>query len=457
MVKHKFDYELIVIGSGAAGAVAAEIIARSGRRVAIIENGELGGQAPTVADVPSQALLTAAHLYDEARKGAAFGIRSQTLGYNYPSVKAWKDLAVKRSGVASSESYYRSRGISVFHGAAHFISPNEITVNRRHLSAENFLIATGSKWQIPGIVGLDKIDYLTPDTAIDLIRPPKSLFVVGAGAAGCEFAELFSIFGSKVYLADAKKRILPREDDETSALVNEVFAKQRGMEILTGTRVLKVAKDGPALRVTYLRGGNEFTVKVEKILLAAGRLPVVDLGLENAHVKYSDAGVETNEFMQTSARQIYAAGDVTGPHFAQTHVAILQSRVAANNILRRNKQTPDYRAIPRVTYLSPEVASVGLTETDCLKQDIKMKRVVVPSTMISRANTSNQRNGLVKVMADARGVLIGATVIAPSAGQTIHELTLAIQYGMTAAQVADAVHAFGTWSEAVRIACAKLR
>lgn len=456
MAKHKFDYELIVIGSGAAGAVAAEIVARSGRRVAVVEDGELGGQAPTIADIPSQALLAAAHLYDDARRGSAFGIRSNTLGYNYPSIKAWKDAAVKRSGVASSESYYRSRGISVFHGAAHFISPNEITVNRRHLAAANFLIASGSKWLIPGIVGLDKVDYLTPETAADLIRPPKSLFVIGAGAAGVEFAEMFSIFGTKVYLSDAKKRILPREDDETSALVHEIFAKQRGMEILTGTRVLKVAKDGPAIRVTYLRGGNEYTVKVEKVLIAAGRQPRVDLGLENARVSYTDAGIDVNEFMQTSAKHIYAAGDVIG-RYNQTHTAIYESRIVANNILHRNKLSPDYRAIPRVTHLSPEIASVGLTETDCIKQDIKCKKVVVPTSIITRANTSNMRNGLVKIITDQRGVLIGATVIAPDAGQTIHELTLAIQYGLTANQVAETIHAFGSWSEAVRIACAKLR
>ncbi len=456
MAKTKFDYELIVIGSGAAGSVAAEIVARSGRRVAIVESSELGGKAPTIADIPTLAMLEVAHLYDAAKKGASYGLRSGTLGYNYPTIKAWKDTAVKRSGIASNENYYRSRGISVFHGKAYFISPNEISINRRHLSAANFLIASGSSWASPGVAGLEKVEHLTPSSALDVMRPPKSLFVIGGGSAGVETAELFSIFGTKVYMAEAKKRILPREDDETSALVGEIFAKQRSMEILTGARVIRVAKDGPQTRVTYLRGGNEYSVKVEKVLVAAGVTPNVDLGLENAHVHASDDGVETNEFMQTTARHIYAAGDVVG-RFGQTHVSIYESRVAANNILRRTKIVPDYRAIPRITNISPEVASVGLTETDCLRQDIKFKKVVVPISVVARASIANRRDGIVKIIADQKGVLIGASIVAPSAAQMIHELGLAIQYGLTGQQVADTVHAFATWSEAIRIACAKLR
>lgn len=455
MAKQNFDYDLIVIGSGAAGSVAAEIVARAGRRVAIIENGTLGGQAPMTADIPVQALLTAAHTYDRARQGAAFGLRSQTLGYNYPSVKAWKDLAVKRSGAAASEDYFRSRGISVFRGAAHFISPNEITVNRRHLSAVNFLVASGSRWYIPDIVGLGKIDYLTPDTAIDLMRPPKSLFIVGAGESGTEMAELFSIFGTKVTLADIKKRILPKSDDEVSELVENAMHTERGVNILTSARVIRVAFEGLLTRVTYLRGNEEHTTKVEKVLIAAGRTPNIDLGLTNARVNFSENGIEVNENLQSSAHHIYAAGDVIG-RMGQTHTAILESRTTAANILGK-KLSPDYRAMPHVIHLYPEVASVGLNETDLARGDIKHKKIVVPIAGAARASTANFYHGFVKLITDKQKVLIGATIVAPTAGEMIHELALAIQYGMTTNQVAEVTHAFGSWSEVIRMACAKLR
>jgi pyruvate/2-oxoglutarate dehydrogenase complex dihydrolipoamide dehydrogenase (E3) component len=343
----------------------------------------------------------------------------------------------------------------LYHGAAHFISPNEITVNGRHLSAANFLVASGGQWLKPPIIGLDKVDFMTPDQAIDLLSPPKSLLIIGAGAAGVEFAELFSIFGSKVTLAEVKNRILPREDDEISSLISQILQNQRSVNILTGSKVIKVANDGPLKRVTYLSGHSEHSVKVERILIASGRQPNVDLGLANARVKFDETGIDTNEFLQTSARHIYAAGDVVG-RYNQTHTAILESRIAAGNILGR-KAVPDYRAIPRVTYLTPEIASVGLNETDLARYDIKHKKALIELNQVTRSNISDFHQGFVKIITDKQRVLIGATVAAPSAGQMIHELALAIQYGLTANQVADMTHAFGTWSEAVRLACAKLR
>ena len=184
MPKHQFDYDLIVIGSGAGGSVAATIAAERGKRVAIIESDTFGGESPNWSDVPINALLNAANLYDEAKHGAKFGIRSSTIGYNYPSIRAWKELAVRRTGAGGNRRYYENRGISAFNGQAHFLAPNEISVNRRHLSAGNFLIATGSHWDIPNIPGLQDIKYYTPRTILEAIRPPKSLMVIGGGDTG---------------------------------------------------------------------------------------------------------------------------------------------------------------------------------------------------------------------------------------------------------------------------------
>lgn len=456
MKKSRFDYDLIVIGSGAGGSVAADIVAAAGKRVALIEGDTLGGECPNWGCVPTKALLHAAHIYDAAKHGAQFGIRGSAVGYNYPSVKAWKDLAVKRTGASSGERYYQSRGISVFHGDAHFINTHEITINRRHLSAAHFIIATGSQLLVPDIQGLNTVPYLTARTALELNRPPKSLFIIGAGAVGSEFAELFSIFGSKVYLADVAPRILSKEDEEVGELVGEYFARVRGMEILSSTKVIRVQKEGIIVRVTYLRGGEEHSVRVDAIMVATGKAPAVDLGLENAGVEYTPKGIEANEHLITSQPHILAAGDVLGRNMF-THMSVYESRIAAHNILHKQKVSPNYKAVPRVTFVTPEVASVGLSEAACLKRDLHVKTAIATLNIIGRSNANNFRDGFCKVITDKRGVLLGATVVAPHAGEIIHELTLAIQHGLTAHDVANTLHAFPTWSEIVRVACGKIK
>lgn len=453
--KQAFDYDLIVIGSGAGGSAAATIAAREGKKVAIVEADTFGGESPNWSDVPTKALLHAAQLYDEARHGARFGLRSGTLGYNYPSLRAWKELAVRRTGAAGNKKFYESQGITAYTGRAHFLTPNEITVNRRHLSAAHFLIATGSHWVAPDIQGLVDIPYLTPRTILEKMRPPKSLYIIGAGATGVEIAQLMAIFGTKVYLADIAARILPKEDEEVGELLERILREHKGVTSLTQTRTLSVVKDGLGYRVTFLRGGSEKSVRVDDVLLATGRQPMVDLGLENAAIAYTPVGIEVNEHLQTSAKHIYAAGDVLGRNSA-THSALLESRVAAHNMLARQKTTPDYTASPRLTFTFPGVASVGLTEDDCIKRDLAIKKAVAPLNIIARSNTSDFRDGFVKLITDKKGVLLGGTVVAPHAAEIIHELALAVKFGITAKQLASTPHAFLSWSEAVRVAAGKL-
>lgn len=459
MAKQTHDFDLVVIGSGAGGSVAADIVASAGWRVAIVEHDELGGEVANWGSIPTKALLRAAEIYDLAKnQGPQVGLRSASVGYNYPSVRAWKDAVVKRSGVANSERYYQSKGISLLHGDAHFISRHEITVNRRHVSAKHFLIASGSIPADGNVLGLDKVPYLTPRTALECIRPPKTVFIIGGGPTGCEFAQLFSTFGSKVCIADETSRLLHGEDQEVSELVEAVFRKRRGMSVLTHAKVIRIAREGVMTRVTYLHGSEEHSVKVDQVLLAAGKLPAVDIGLENAGIDYSAKGIETDEFLETSAKGIYAAGDVLG-RFFHTHTGVYESRVVANNLLHaKRKLQPDYTAVPRVTFIDPEIASVGMNEADCLKRDLAITTAIAPVNIIARANIDNARDGFVKIIADKkRRVLLGATVATPHAGEVIHELALAIQYGLSATEVANTLHAFPSWSEAVRVACAKIK
>ncbi len=458
--KHTFDYDLIVIGSGAGGSAAATLSAGAGKRVAIIEADVFGGDSPNWSDVPTSALLHAAHLYDEARHGSRFGLRSATLGYNYPSLRAWKELAVTRTGAGGNRRYYENQRISAFNGVARFLSPNEITVNRRHLSAAQFVIATGSAWTVPNVPGLAEAGYVTPRTILEWIRPPKSIFIIGAGQVGVEIAQLLAIFGTKVYLAEKASRILPHQDQEVGTLMERVLREQKGVTSLTETRVLSVSKDGLGKRIVISRGGVEKSIRADEVLIAAGREPRVDLGLENATVKYTPKGIEVNDFLQTNVRHIYAAGDVlgrTGPTNGHTHTALLESRIVAHNLMNKAKVAPDYTATPSIIFTYPNIAHVGLSEDDCIKRDLSINKAVAPLNLTARSNTADFRDGFVKIVTDKKsGIVLGSTIVAPHAGEMIHEMALAVKHGLTADDIAQTPHAFLSWSEAIRIAAAKL-
>lgn len=454
--KLTFDYDLIVIGSGAAGSAAALLVAKAGRRVALIEASEFGGESPNWGDIPSKTMLHIANLYDEARHGDRFGIRSSMLGYNYPSILRWKDLAVRRTGAGGNQKYYESEGIDTYHGVAHFLSPHEVTINRRHISGAEFLIATGSHIEAPEIFGLDTIKYLTPHSILTLTRPPRSLFVIGSDSTAVEYAQLMATFGTKVYISEVASRILPDEDSEVGELFAELLHEEKGVTCLTQTQVISVEKKGLGVRVNYVRGGTTREVQVDEILICSNRRPNVDLGLENAGVRYSPRGIDVDDYLLTNARHIFAAGEVIGDA-CPTQRALLQSQIVAHNILHpKSRRAPDYTALTRITFTHPGIASVGLSEDDCLKRDLRINTSVAPLRIIARSNTSDFRDGFVKIITDKRGVILGATVVAPHAAEIIHELTLAIQHRMTAADIAMTPHAFLSWSEAVRVAASKL-
>lgn len=452
--KQKFDFDLIVIGSGAGGTAAATVAARQGKTVAVIESDKFGGQSPNTSDIPTKSLLHVAHLYDETKRGARFGIRSSTIGYNFPTIKDWKDTAVKRAG--GNRRYYQQTGISTYRGRGHFTGPNEISVNNRKLTARFFLIATGANWKMPNVQGIDTIKYLTPETILQAIRPPKSLYIIGGGSVAVEIAQLLATFGTKVYIAEVASRILPHEDEAVGQFMQKEFETKKGMTILTQTRTLAVEKENIAKRVTYSRGGVEKTVRVDEVLLADSRAPELDLGLDNVGVDYSPKGIKVNEYLQTSAKYIYASGDVLGRSPSFTHTALNEGRIAYHNMFNKNQIIPNYTATPRITFTNPEVASVGYTENDCIKRDLQMKVGLAPLNTIARSNASDNRDGFVKIIADKKGVIIGATVVAPGAGEIIHELTLAVHHKMTAQQVAETPHAFLSWSEAVKVAATQL-
>ncbi len=451
-----FDYDLIVIGTGAGGGVAAHLATRAGKKVAVIEADTVGGECPNFGCVPTKALLHAADSYQAAKGGGRFGIHAKDVRIDYKELKAWKDHAVEHTGTEEGEAFYVREGIKLLKGFARFIDPWTISLNGRRYKARKFLVATGTKSVVPPIPGLKEAGFMTYREAIDLTKLPKSVFVIGGGAIGCEFAHFFSTLGAHVQIADIAPRLIAAEDSEVGDLLGALF-ERRGIKIHNGARVTRVSKEGAGKTVYFEQDGKTHKTTVDDILLASGKTPNTDMGLENAGVAYDRGGIKANKFMETSSKHIYAAGDVVGP-YRFTHTASYQSRVAVHNMFHREgKVAAKYHAVPRCVFVDPEIACVGYTEQQLKDKGKRYKVSAVPITVIGRANTSGVDSGFVKILTTKYGTLMGASIVSPRAGEMIHELTLAIQHRMTAREIAETIHAFPTWSEAVRVACQKLK
>lgn len=453
--KPTFDYDIIIIGSGAGGSPAASILSNSDKKVAVIERSAFGGESPNYGDIPTGAMIHISKVYRNSKTASKFGLRTGSIGYNYPSLLSWRESTIKRTGVSGNRHYYEKQGISTFSGNAHFLSPNEITVNRRHLSARKFLIATGSDWQLPNIDGLENINYFTPKTIFKLTRPPKTLLVIGSSVEAMELSHVFSSFGTKVYIAESSDRILSEFDNEISDTIANDAKRSRGISIMTNSKIMSIQKSGLQKRVSILRSGRENSLKIDEVLVADSRTPNTDLGLENAGVKYSQRGIIVNKHLQTSVRHIFAAGSVLDSSL-QTNEVLATSQVAAHNLLRRNQIEINYAPKLKVAFTQPEIAQVGLNEKICAKRGLNFNVAVVPLSLISRSNITDNQTGLVKLISNKKGFIIGGSIIAENASDMIAELALAIRYKMTAKQLYETPHSFTSWSEAVRIAAGKL-
>lgn len=451
--KKKYDYDLIVIGSGSGGSVGAHYASSLGKKVAIFEKDAIGGECPNFACVPTKALLHAAHVYETVQESHLFGTSVKGVSLNYPHIKKWKDLAVSRTGASEGVKSFEQDKIHVIKHKAHFVSPYEVEAGDKKYSSHKFIISSGSDVFIPDILGLKEVGYITFRQAIDLTKLPESIFIVGGGAVACEFAQIFSSFGSKVTIA-ARSSLLSNEDKEVSDLVQALF-ENRGITVLTGVTVSRVEKKGDKKVVYYKYGGQEQSTIVDEILVATGKTPVVDIGLEKAQVKYDRSGIKVNSYLQTSNKHIFAAGDVVGPYLF-THAAYYQSYIAAHNAFSYMKKRVNYTAVPRCVFISPEVASVGMNEEIAKVKGIKFKKGIAAIAILGRANTSNELDGFVKVLTNHEGVIIGASIIAPAAGEMIHELALAVQLKIKAEVIANMIHAYPTFSEGIKIACSNL-
>ncbi len=452
----KFDYDLIVIGSGPAGSAAALFAAKSGSKVAIVEQDKWGGSSLNSTDMPARTLFEFSHLYHEARRGSRFGISSSTLRYNYPSAENWKALVSRRLG-ANSKKTFEDAKIACITGFASFLSPHEIAVKDQVLSAKNFIIATGSKLNYGDISGVESATCLTPADALSITRVPKSAFVVGGGSTGVELANYFAELGSQVIIGELSERLLPKEDRETSQLLTQYFENSLRIKVLTQSRVVALERSAkPGLqKVIFRRGTGEKTVETAAIILATGSKPVTNLSLENAGVDYSADGILVDHLLRTSAKHVFAAGDCIGGE-SSLERASYEGNLSASNAIWKTKTQRNYEGFTRLTATFPSVATTGLSEEECIRKRVVYKKAILPVSSIIASITSDFRYGFVKLLSDSKGRIIGGVVVCPSAELIIPEIVLAVRQQLTAAELAATPHPASSWSNLVHLTAQKL-
>ena len=449
----RYNYDLVVLGSGDAGSEAAFLANEAGLKVAIVENNKWGGSSLNFSDIPMGALRHVSNLLHEAKRASKLGLSSNALRYNYPTVNNWKNFAMKRAG-ANDKKVYTDDRITCIEGEARFLSAHEIAVGDETIKAKQFLIATGATIADVGIKIPDNVNYWLPEDVPYILRPPKSVFVVGAGATGCEMAQYFSQMGATVTLADLAVRVLPQEDEEVGQVLEEIFTKE-GIKVLTQSRVVALEKQDNSIKVVFIRGGQEKSIKADEVVLCTGYTPnVQDLGLNNAKVKFNHDGIRVDGTMQTSAKNIYACGDVIGGHSNNTK-AKMEARIAALHLIGKSREVVDYTGLIRTTKLFPEVATVGLNEDDCIKADRKFKKTIKP-LFCNASITENFRSGFIKMISDKHGLFLGATIMAPNASLIAQELSMALRYNMSVREIYQVPHPENEWSLLIKTCCEDL-
>jgi len=441
------DYDLIVIGGGAAGLAAADAGAAARARTLLVAEGEPGGECTFTGCVPSKTLIEA------AARGASF-----------TEAVAAVRKAVAAIAATETPAVLRQHGIEVLRGRAAFTSSREITVDGRVLRARGFVVATGSRPVVPPALGLAGIPYLTNENVFDLTELPASLAILGGGAIGCELAQAFTRLGSKVTLIEAAPRLLPAADPAAAEVISQVFTAE-GITVRTGSPVEAVTSlpNGSGI---LLRLHDSTEVAARRLLVAAGRTAgTAGLALDAAGIRLDESdAVAVDAALATTAGGVYAAGDVTGL-MPFTHAAYAMGRIAARNALRRHRRLERFTAagIPWAVFTDPEVAQAGLTEEQAASRVHGARVAYLPMREVDRAVTAGRTDGFIKIIAGPRrlsgslggGRVLGATIVASRAGDMIGEIALAMRTGMFTGRLAQTTHAYPTWSLAIQQAAAQ--
>jgi dihydrolipoamide dehydrogenase len=451
------SFDVIFLGGGPAGYVGAIRSAQLGLSVAVIEREGLGGTCVLWGCIPAKALLESASLADKVKHATDFGVTIADVKYDY-GVAMKRSRAVSTQNSKGVEFLMKKNKITWIKGTAKLGGKNSISVKtaegkeEKHEAKKGIVICTGSRVKgLPQIgLELNKTTVLSSDEVLVLEKAPKTMAVIGAGAVGCEFADVFNAFGTQVTLIEVLPVILPLEDADCSKELERAF-KKRKIDVLTGAKIseVKAAKDG--VTMTVESGGQKNKMQFEKVLVAAGRAPnTEDIGLKENGVQLTERGfIKINEKMETSAKGIYAIGDVAGPPML-AHKGSREGVVVAEILAGKHTHGVNYKNIPNATYCHPEVASIGLTEAQCKEQKLDYKVGKFLFSNNGRARTSGETEGFVKIIRDSKyGEILGAHIIGAHATELLHELAVARENEFTVEEVDLAIHAHPTLSEAV--------
>ena len=446
----KFD--LVVIGGGPGGYVAAIRASQLGKKVAVVEKEHLGGICLNWGCIPTKALLKNADILNIVKKSSLYGIDISNYKVD------WKKI-IKRSRDISSrlskgiEFLMKKNKIQVFNGIASFIDNESIIIDNKNekIFADNFIIATGARAaSIPGMEPDSKL-ILSYKEAMILKEIPKTLVIIGAGAIGVEFAHIYSSFGTEVTIIESLPRILPTEDSEISLELEKSY-KKRNIAIKTNSKVESIDKLKDKVKINCSDGSS---IESEKVLIAIGvRANVEELDLNKNKIIIDKGWIKVNEFMQTNVKNIYAIGDVAGPPWL-AHVASKEGMIAAEHLSGLDTQPMDYKNIPGCTYCNPEVASVGLTEEQAKNQGFEVKVGKFPFRALGKSMATGEYEGLVKIIYDQKyGEMLGCHIIGSDATNMITQATIARNLETTYKEVLDTVHPHPTLSEAIMEATA---
>lgn len=452
------SFDVIFLGGGPAGYVGAIRCAQLGMSVAVVEREGLGGTCVLWGCIPAKALLESAYISEKLKKAADFGITVGDVKHDY-------GVAMKRSRSVSSQNskgvefLFKKNKITWIRGTGKLVSKNTVSVKsedgkeEKHEAKKAVCISTGSRVKGLPQVGLElnKTTVLSSDDVLVLEKAPKTMVVVGAGAVGCEFADVFNAFGTQVTIVEIAKSILPVEDDDVSAELARAF-KKRKIELLTSAKISDVKVGKSSVKMTVEADGKKNELEVDKVLVATGRAPnVEDIGLKELGVQLTDRGfIKINERMETSVKGVYAIGDVAGPPML-AHKGEREGIVFAEYLAGvPHVHNVNYGNIPNATYCHPEVASIGMSERELKEKKIEYKVGKFPFSANGRARTAGETEGFVKVLRDPKyGEILGAHIVGSHATELIHELVVARANEFTVEEVELAIHAHPTLSEAV--------
>ena len=448
------SFDIIILGGGPAGYVCAIRAAQLGLTTAVVERDKLGGVCVNIGCIPTKALLHSAYVANLA------GHDAKELGVEVTGVKTDYGVAMRRSRKVSEQNskgvefLMKKHKITVIRGTGVLGKDRTVTVGKdTYQATKAVVIATGTRVKgIPQIgLELNKTTVISSDEALFLEAAPKTMAVVGAGAVGCEFADIFNAFGTKVTLIEALPRILPLEDAEASDTLTKSYRK-RGITVLAGAKITKADVKKDSVTLTVEAGGKTETVEAEKVLMAAGRaVNAESIGLKEAGVELTDRGfVRVNpETLETSAKGIYCIGDIAGPPML-AHKGSREGVVVAERVAGHTPHPIRYDNVPSVTYCHPEVASIGLTEEQAKERKLDYQVGRFPLSANGRARAAGETEGFVKIIRDKKyGEILGAHIVASHASEMIHELVVARENEYTVEEVDLAIHAHPTLSEAI--------